>query len=148
MCIRDRLEPSLALEGKIIKVNKSKTKFQAAYRRHQKIVDHPKAKFDIRLLPEQIQNECVYPQRSEIEPNVWGNINGNDQSHSIPLINRIQDIINSHTLAPVFQPGDKPSLLRALDAFLQDDNYSILRISLQYLSFDHNAREILSLIHI
>ncbi len=138
------LDPTLALEGKIIKVNKTKNKFQAAYKKFQKVVDNPKAQFDISLLAEQIQNECVYPSRSEMEPNVWGNINGNDQAHAIPLINRVQDIVNSHTLAPVFQPGDKPSLLRAIDAFLQDDNYSVLRVSLQYLSFDHNAREIIT----
>lgn len=138
------LESSLTLDGKIIKVNKSKQKFDEAYRRHQKTVDDPSAKFDISLLAEQIQNECIYPQRSEMEPNVWGNINGNDQAHCIPLINRIQDIINSHTLAPVFKPGQKPSLLKAIDAFLEDDNYSVLRVSLKYLSFDHNAREIIT----
>jgi len=138
------LESSLALNGKIIKVNKTKNKFQAAYRKHQRVVDDPHANFDITALSDQIYNECVYPSRSEMEPNVWGNINGNDQAHCIPLINRINDIINSHTLSPIFKPGDRPSLLKAIDAFLEDENYSVLRVSLQYLSFEHNAREIIT----
>ncbi len=138
------LESGLALDGKIIKVNKTKNKFQAAYRKHQEVVDDPHANFRIEALADQIYNECVYPSRSEMEPNVWGNINGNDQSHCIPLINRIQDIINSHTLSPIFKPGDRPSLLKAIDAFLEDENYSVLRVSLQYLSFEHNAREIIT----
>ena len=137
-------ESSLTLDGKIIKVHKQKNKFQAAYRKHQEIIDDPHADFVIEDLPEQIQNECVYPSRSEMEPNVWGGINGSSHAQCIPLVNRIQDIITSVNLAPIFQPDNKPSLLRAIDAFLKDDTYSILRINLQYLSFDHSAREIIT----
>lgn len=140
LCTQDS---SLSLDGKMIKVHKQKNKFLAAYRKHQAFVESPLATFDIADLAEQVVNECVYPSRSELEPHFWGGINGADQGQCIPLVNRIQDISSSSNLAPIFDPGDKPSLLKAIDAFLLDDSYSVLRVSLQYLSFDHNAREII-----
>jgi len=136
-------DSSLSLDGKMIKVHKQKNKFLAAQRKHQAFVDSPHATFDIGDLAEQVINECVYPSRSELEPHFWGGINGADQGQCIPLVNRIQDISSSPNLSPIFDPGDKPSLLTAIEAFLVDDSYSVLRVSLQYLSFDHNAREII-----
>ena len=93
-------------------------------------------------LTRQLQNECVFHQRSAVEPLIWGGINASDYSMCIPLINRVQDILNTSNLAPIFQPGELPSLFEEIHAFLKDRDTSIMRISLKHLSFYHNAREI------
>ena len=138
------LEPSLGLDGTIIKVDKSKDHFESAYRRHLDVIESPTADFDISKLTRQIENECVKTNRSAFEPMYWGGLNGADQASCLPLITRIEDIIKSEALAPVFQPGDKPSLFKVLDYFIKKDASRVLRISLEHLSFQHGAREIVA----
>ncbi len=139
-----RLAPRLALDGCIIKVDKAKQQFEADYARFLNELEKSEAEFDIEKLTRQIENECVKPQRSPFEPEYWGGVNGADQAMCVPLITRINDIIKSENLAPIFDPQDKPSLITAIDRFLVDDNSSVLRVNLQYLSFQHNAREIIA----
>ena len=102
--------PSIAPDGTINKAHKNKTQYQNEYRRFIKEVENPKAEFDIAKLTRQIENECVNPYRSSLEPLIWGDINSKDQSFCTPLITRIEDIIQSPNLAPIFNPGDKHSL--------------------------------------
>lgn len=138
------LEPSLTFDGTIIKADKAKQQYEQNYARFYADIESPLARFDIRHLPRQIENECVKPTRSAMEPMYWGDYLGGEISMCIPLIARIQDIINSEELSPVFNPHGKPSLLDELDAFLQDDSVRILCVSLQYLSFAYNTREIIA----
>jgi DNA helicase HerA-like ATPase len=137
-------EPELALDGVIIKIHKSKATYEAAYRRHIAFIERPNAEFDISCLSRQIENECVHPNRSSLEPQFWGDINGGDQAACMPLIGRIEDIIHSPHLSTIFFPARRPSLLKVIDAFAADKESRVLRISLQHLSFAHNAREIIS----
>lgn len=139
-----RLVPALAPDGTIVKAHKSKVEFQKQYEKHLAVLENPLADFDIRCLARQIQNECVDPQRSAIEPLVWGGPNANDYSMCVPLINEIQDVVQSPSLGPIFNPGKVPSLFKEVLAFLDDPTVSVLRISLKYLSFYHHAREIIS----
>ena len=139
-----RLCPHLALDGTIIKAHRSKLDYDNEYRRFSPELESPTADFEIALLAKQIENECVNPQRSPTEGTTWGGPNGADYSDCVPLINRIQDIVYSPNLAPIFHPGDLPSLFTEIRQFLTDDSAHILRISLRYLSFDHNAREIIA----
>ncbi|MCB0325492.1 MAG: ATP-binding protein [Bdellovibrionales bacterium] len=139
-----RLSPKLALDGCIIKVDKSKLHYEAEYSRFFSEIEKVDADFDITKLTRQIENECVKPQRSPFEPEYWGGVNGADQSLCVPLITRINDIIGSENLEPIFKPDGKPSLITAIDRFVKDENSSVLRVNLQYLSFQHNAREIIA----
>ncbi len=139
-----RLSPKLALDGCIIKVDKAKQQYEAEYAKHFNTIERSEAQFDVSKLTRQIENECVKPQRSPFEPEYWGGINGADQAMCVPMITRINDILKSENLAPIFDPQDKPSLITAIDRFLIDDNSTVLRINLQYLSFQHNAREIIA----
>ena len=139
-----KLAPSLGLDGTVIKANKSKENFEAEYARHIDSIEDPKADFDASKLVRQIQAECVFPTRSAFEPQYWGDINGAEHSQVIPMVNRISDIIQSTNLAPIFDPQDKPSLLQVIDRFLEHPSIRVLCISLQYLSFAHNAREIVA----
>ncbi len=54
-----RLEPSLAMNGTIIKVNKDKKLFNDAMTKHAANVSDPKEPIDVKRLPEQIVHECV-----------------------------------------------------------------------------------------
>lgn len=139
-----QLVPELAMDGTIIKANRSKKEYLRAYKEHYTDVENQRAAFDIKHLARQIEHECVRPNRSALEPQFWGDISAVDQAHCVSLINRIRDITQSVNLAPIFEPHGKPSLLRVIDAFLDDESARVLCISLQYLSFAHNAREIIA----
>jgi uncharacterized protein len=138
-----RLADYLAPDGTIIKAYRSKLDFQNESIRFRKQLEDPRALFDITLLPQQIRHECVAPQQSPTEPMFWGAHNSVDYSYCVPMINRIQDIITSPSLSPIFAPGKDRSLLDEINLFLKDDRYRVLRISLKYLSFAYGTREIL-----
>lgn len=139
-----KLAPHLAPDGTIIKAHKSKMDFQNESRRFLKKLEDPRAMFDIGSLIYQIRHECIDSQRSPTEPYYWGGHNSVDYSYCVPLINRIQDILQSPSLAPIFAPGKTRSLFDEMTLFLRDDRYKILRINLKYLSFAYSAREIVA----
>jgi DNA helicase HerA-like ATPase len=135
---------NLTVHGMIMKADRNKSEFEREYQKYYDEIEKPYANFDISKLSRQIENECVNFQRSAVETGIWGGTNGADLSMCVPLISRIQDIITSKNLATVFDPEDKPSLFAVIKAFLKDDESSVLRISLKYLSFEHNTREIVA----
>lgn len=136
------LAPVLSADGTILKAHRSKVDFERERARNMAKLDSAYNEFDIRHLPNQIQNECVDPQRSPTEPLVWGAPNSIDLSYCVPLVNRIQDMINSPNLAAIFRPKGIPSLFEELNNFLGDKEARVLRISLKYLPFEYNTREI------
>lgn len=138
------LAPGLAVEGNIIKADREKRFFQSEYARHLKAIDNPLAIVDISKLPQQIENECVKPTRSAVEPLLWGSINQVELAHCYPLIIRISDIIGSDELSPIFNPGKLPSLLDEIEEFISNPQLRVLRVSLESLPFVYNAREIVS----
>ncbi len=139
-----KLAPEIGLDGYFPKANKSKQFYEKAYLENVNAVEGHCADFDISKLVRQIANECVMANRSSTETQSWGDINQIEMSLCVTLTNRVQDIITSGNLAPIFQPGEKPSLFRVIDEFLKSDTHRILVISMQYLSFEHNAREIVA----
>lgn len=139
-----RLAPEIALDGFIMKANRSKEYYEKAYLQHVNVLESQTADFDITSLVRQISNECVMSNRSATETHLWGDINQIEMSLCVTLANRVQDIITSENLSPIFQPKGKPSLYRVMDEFLKSSKYRVLVISMQYLSFEHNAREIVA----
>lgn len=139
-----KVSSSVGIDGLIIKAHKPKQQYERSYRHHLEEIDSPYATFDIRSLTRQIENECIDPQRSSTEPEVWGGINAIDLANCMPLIGRIHDILQSPNLGPVFRPGKKPSLLEEIHRFIRDPEERILRINMQYLSFAHGARGIIA----
>jgi DNA helicase HerA-like ATPase len=138
------LQPNLSLDGLIMKANRTKVQYETAYQQYYPIVENHLAEFDITRLARQIINECVHPTRSPTEPFVWGDVSASDQANCVPLINRIQDAIQSKHLACVFNPGDRPSLFEEIDVFMADSEARVLVISLADLSFANHAREIVA----
>ena len=139
-----QLAPHLGYAGNFVKAHKEKIHFEQEYKRFYSDIEDPFARFDIRRLSQQIENECVYPNRGTTESTSWGGPNGQEHGECIGLINRINDILKSSDLAPVFYPEEKPSLFDEIEDFLKDPKARVLRVSLQYLSFAYGAREIVA----
>jgi hypothetical protein len=139
-----QLAPHLGYGGIFVKAHKEKVHYEQEYKRYYSDIEDPFARFDIRRLSQQIENECVYPNRGTNESSSWGGPNGQEHGGCIGLINRINDILKGTDLAPVFYPDEKPSLFDEIDDFLADPKATVLRVSLQYLSFAYGAREIVA----
>ena len=56
-----RADPKLAPTGVIVKIEKPRKPFMEGMLKHADAVNHPRARFDINKLPEQIPHECVWP---------------------------------------------------------------------------------------
>ncbi len=138
------LKPEIAISGKIIKANRSKLAYENAYQQFAEELEKNGIYFEIDSLARQIENECVIPVQSSVESNSWGAIDPTDRSACVSLVSRMEEMLRSDTLAPIFRPQGKKSLLTEIEEFLKDDSSAILRISLQYLSYDHHARELIT----
>jgi hypothetical protein len=141
-------DDDLVEDGCIIKANREKDGYNAAYREHADSLNEEGADFDIHRLTMQMQHECVFPTgfgpgRGEIDESRWGKPDESRIGNCIPLIGRVDVIISTVEFACVFDPGDKPTFAVQLKTFLESDDKSILRISLKYLSFKHSLREVI-----
>jgi energy-coupling factor transporter ATP-binding protein EcfA2 len=138
-----KLDPSLATNGVMLKAGKSRIPFENAYAKHAGVLETARADFDISCLTKQIDAECVWPTDRN-NPANWGGVLENERSYCVSLITRIEDMLGSKHLACVFKTGAKTSLSATSGKFLENENDRVLRISLKYLPFDHNARPIVA----
>jgi len=142
-----KLEPTLATSGVVIKDRRSKRAFDAANISHASIVESARADFDATKLVQQINQECVFPTGGSAnapDPSVWGGANENERSYCVSLLTRIEDMLQSRDLACIFQPSPRRSIFEEIPVFLDDETRRVLRVSLRYLPFSHNAREIVA----
>ncbi|MCS6961250.1 MAG: ATP-binding protein [Deltaproteobacteria bacterium] len=139
-----KLEPKLSVGGYILKANRDKREFNKAYQKHFKDVEKLDCKFDISKLPVQLQNECVFPQQSAVEPNFWGGINSHELALCAPLIGKIEAFLSDPDLKFIFDPNPKyPSLIEIIKTFVEENSKQILRISLANLTTSLGIREVL-----
>lgn len=139
-----RLEPRLSVGGFVLKANREKKEFNKAYQRHYSEIENPTANFDITKLAVQVQNECVFPQQSPVEPNFWGGTNPQELASCASLIGRIESVLRDPDLDFIFNPDEKvPSLVDIIHAFVEENSKQILRLSLAQLTTAFGVREIL-----
>lgn len=139
----------LVRDGGIPKADQSKAPYDAAYAAHAATIDGPSADFDIERLPAQISHECVWtsgwgPARGEKDHSRWGGVDEQAYSQCSSLLGRVDGYLAAPELAPVLRPGRLPSLLDIIDAWLEDPDAPVLRISLRYLAFSSDIREIVA----
>lgn len=137
----------LSADGVIVKAGKLKASYEQAYTLHAVAVESAIAHFDVTKLTKQIIEECVFLSggtQSAPDYKKWGSVSESEKSYCVTLLSRIEDMLQAPELACVFQPGGKQSLNSALNAFLENQNKQVLRVSLKYLPFAHNAREIVA----
>jgi uncharacterized protein len=143
-----KIEPNLAANtGLLVRFQRVKTPIDQGFGKHSRTLEGVFADFDINLLVKQIQEECVYSSGGSAnspDHTRWGLYNEADKSECTALLGRIEDTCSSAELACLFQSAGKPSLIDEIDRFLDDPDVRILRISLRYLSFSYNAREIVA----
>ena len=137
-----KLVPSIAPDGYIKKINQSKAPVFAAEMKPEisDKLDDPKQKFDVKHLPSQIEQECVWPDGYN-DTSKWGKEDGNF-SHCLSLVTRINGILNSSVFSCVFNCA-APPITDKIDSFLSGSD-SLLRICLSGISYEYKAREIIA----
>lgn len=146
-----KLRSQLAPKGFIEKINQSKTAVEAEENDPcvSSKLDDPRQPFDVEMLVQQIEQECVYPEgflqggaRGQKDPTKWGDASG-DFSHCLSLVARINGVLTSPAFKCVFRPDTKLALTNQIDDFIQDDN-KFLRICLSGIAYEFRAREIIA----
>ncbi|MBB5217190.1 ATP-binding protein [Parapusillimonas granuli] len=138
------LAPEIAIDGLIKKADQSKVPFENALLQHGAALGNIGAEFNIELLSRQIEEECVWATSNRGQ-RMWGGANANELGFCTTLISRISSDVGSSHLACVFQPQRlDESLTASIDRFLQDGTKRVLRVSMEFLPFEHNTRELVA----
>lgn len=151
-------KPELGEENSNVlkKANREKKPITTAQRECASIVESPSSPFDVGALAMQIGNECVYDSRKTwegetgnrkqvVDGKYWGEIDMQALGYVQSLLVRINSILASDSFAALFQGGDQdPDLTREFEAFFQDSSKCLLRLSVENISFENSAREILA----
>lgn len=138
-----QLEPGLAVNGLIRKANNPRKNFEAACVQHGLALKRPGTIFDIGQLSNQIWEECVWPSGfNAAQAGNWGGVSANEQSACSTLMSRVESELASPNLECLFAPTGLEPLPDVVEAFFADSTQRVLRISLEFLSFEHNAREV------
>ncbi|MES2899492.1 MAG: ATP-binding protein [Pseudomonadota bacterium] len=137
------LVPALANGGLVRKAEQQKRPFEAALIAHGTTIAELGAEFAIGRLAEQIEEECVF--QTGRQPGTWGGVAQNDLGYCSTLISRIASDVTAQHLACVFQPlSFNEPLSTSIDRFMGNGEKRILRVSLEFLPFEHNARELVT----
>jgi hypothetical protein len=138
------IDPRLGVDGNLPKAHRHKMPFEMTLAEYHDEVCQAENAFNIHHLPMQIGLECVDPIRSQIESNYWGGMNATDHNECVPLISKLEGLLQSRELDAILRPTQAESLLDEINHFLSDQSVSILRISCEYLPTINRVREIVS----
>lgn len=136
------LEPDLGNEGspRLIKECALKRPINSAIVKHDIALHAPSAFYDIKELVRQVFLECVYPTG---KPGHYGDRHNNSYDSCVTLCMRIDTHSKSPHLAPIFNPPSyMEDLTSVITEFLADQNAHVLRVSMQFLAFEHHTREL------
>ena len=128
------------------KADQPRATYEAGMRQHANLIEGGGCDFDVRHLPQQIEEECVWPTGKGYSgaANNWGSTEESSRSHCLPLITRISDMITAPELACIFTPAGKPTLNQTITDFMASATERLLRVSMKEVSFAFNAREIVA----
>lgn len=134
-----KLEDSLAdANGLIVKAFKDKSPFEQALQKHAAAVNDPREPFNVRLLAQQIVNECV----QDYEPSKWKAQNDQEVGYCSSLLTRINGVLSSKALDCVFGSTTTESLTGNMDEFVSSGR--LFRIDLSSVPYEFNAREVVA----
>ena len=143
LAARPGVVPPLVQGGLIPKAGNAKAPFEAAVRAHAAALGSKDVDFDVSLLPQQIQHECVWPSANYGKDHTkWGDPNPQEYSNCVSLIARIEGYLSDARAASVFRPGGKRSFSEEYRDFLADRDSVVLRLSLKFLPDARNIRSI------
>lgn len=138
------IDPRLGIDGNLPKAHRHKMPFEVTLAEYHDEVCRPENAFNIHHLPMQIGLECVDPIRSHTESNYWGGMNADDHNECVPLISKLEGLLQSRELDTILRPAQAESLLDTINEFLRDPSMSILRVSCEYLPTINRVREIVT----
>jgi uncharacterized protein len=128
----------------IVKKNTLRNDFIKDFVKHEAHVTAPGAKYFIQILPRQIIHECVFETgRTPDTMNHFGDYNEQVRGYCETLVTKILSTLRSKALKCLFEPEKFASLTQAIDTFVKSDK-AVLRVSMEELPFEHNARELLT----
>ena len=134
-------------EGKTYeKAHAVRSEFNKLWALNEATVEAEGAKYLIKYLPKQIREECVEENGwsgGNPDHTKWGKYDDRVGSYCVTLISKIYSITRSKALKCIFSPNDFGSLTEKIDLFLTSEK-RVLRISMEDLSFEHNARELVT----
>jgi hypothetical protein len=134
-----KIEPSITVNGLILKVNKDKRQFNDAMTRNASKVNNPRQEFDVSLLPQQIVNECV----QDYGDPKWKAANEAEIGYCASLLTRINGILTASAFQCVFGKVEMPHLTTKLSEFVSSTE-RLLRVDLSGLVYEYHAREIVA----
>ena len=137
-------EPELAIDGLFKKAGRPKDRYEAALVRYSAEIRRPGANYDIASLADQVYEECVWPTGFDDNENSWGRYDQNSRGYCTTLVSRIAVQVWSNELEAIFQPERLRDLTEVLEEFLAADEEHVLRISMEYLPFEHHTRELVA----
>jgi hypothetical protein len=136
------LEPTISLDGLVVKEHKPRAEFEAAMHANESQLQSQVANFDISKLAQQVEEECVFPTGQNKA--YWGGVAGTDLAYCTSLISRITAAVTSDAMACVFKPSGLMSLPKCIAEFMKAKDKRVLRVSLEALPFEHNTRELVT----
>jgi DNA helicase HerA-like ATPase len=138
------LFPNHFPEGYVEKIRKNKSTYNNCLLdpdiSHQ--INDPKTPFNVKMLVQQIEQECVYPTGFN-DDEAWGKEDGNF-AYCLSLITRINGALTSQAYSSVFQDEKCFSLIDLIDEFKNNSQKRLLRLDLSGVSFEYHAREIIA----
>lgn len=138
--VRNDFWQLLGNDYSIVKVGKKTRVFEEALAHYSETLQHPHAPFRFHLLPQQIQNECIYPTGRGNALDSFGDTNFNELGYVSSLISRIDDLLKTPEVMGVINP-QTPNIYDELTSWYKTPNASVFRISLRNLPFANNLRE-------
>lgn len=142
----DPAHTALVTGGLLTKANRSIALVQGAMTAYSSATERSNARFDIKLLAAQVQNECIWPSGRSGTPAAanFGDTNQNDLGYVSSLISRINDLLQLTEVMQVIDPDASGvgNVIREIVAWLKDPGSHVLRISLRNLTFENHLREI------
>ncbi|MBS1862163.1 MAG: ATP-binding protein [Actinobacteria bacterium] len=134
--------PLVDERGLIHKADKRRSDFYDLQTEHADAVERAGSKFNLRLLGEQIECECIWAH-DRYNDALFGGPELNGLGYCVSLITRIQDLIQTPEIIEIVSPfTERASVIGAIDSFLADAEKNVLCISLKDLPFVHYMREI------
>lgn len=136
-----KLKPQLK-EGNLIKALQKRSPFEGATRALADKLDQVRIDFSASHLASQVNLECCYPTDRN-DATKYGDVNQAEQGYCTTLVLRVEQFVASSEHACLFRSGEKIDFIgKTLKEFLDDDDKSLLVLSLKNLSFSSHLREI------
>lgn len=131
----------------LVKANKNKESFMKFQRKYYEEIDDGTLNFNIKFLPHQIQDECIW-EDSRDNTNVWGGKADSDASNCISLVTRANSFIRDKNYIDILGlngESSKKNLTQVIDEFISPDSEeTLLRIGFEKVGYDFNVREIVA----